>query len=261
MSSTKKPSSQKRADKEHQDNRTLNRVYYVFLLGLAAECYLIMAYRSFAFGNIGSTLAWNKFLTVAMWAGLALLIIGAAAAFLKKQDRKLRTIMTWVAGVGAFFFASSWIMTRFFTNGLGVTAMCVLVPILAVLALIYLLYQHECAVSTVILGGAMFSVWLRGATVSSEHWRLPVIAGCVIVVLGLAAALFLADKARRDGGRLWKFRIFSVECDYRILYGVLAAAAVSVLLAVIFPAVSYYLMWVLGVLLFAELVYYTTKLM
>ena len=41
MSSTKKPSSQKRADRERQDNRTLNRVYYVFLLGLAAECYLI----------------------------------------------------------------------------------------------------------------------------------------------------------------------------------------------------------------------------
>ena len=60
-------------------------------------------------------------------------------------------------------------MTRFFTNGLGVTAMCVLVPILAVLALIYLLYQHECTVSTVILGGAMFSVWLRGATVHSDH--------------------------------------------------------------------------------------------
>ena len=73
MSSTKKPSSQKRAAKEQQDNRTLNRIYYVFLLGLAAECYLILAYRGFAFGNIGSTLAWNKFLNVAMWVGLALL--------------------------------------------------------------------------------------------------------------------------------------------------------------------------------------------
>ena len=246
MSSTKKPSSQKRAAKERQDNRTLNRIYYVFLLGLAAECYLILAYRGFAFGNIGSTLAWNKFLNVAMWVGLALLAAGAGAAVWKKKDRKLRTIMTWAAGVGAFFFVSSWVMTRFFTNGLGVTAMCVLVPILAVLALIYLLYQHECAVSTVILGGAMFSVWLRGATVHSDYWRVPVIAGCVLVVLGLAAAMF---------------PVFSPECDYRILYGVLAAAAAGVLLVIIFPAISYYLMWVLGVLLFAELVYYTTKLM
>ena len=92
MSSTKKPSSQKRAANEQQDNRTLNRIYYVFLLGLAAECYLILAYRGFAFGNIGSTLAWNKFLNVAMWVGLALLAAGAGAAVWKKKDRKLRTI-------------------------------------------------------------------------------------------------------------------------------------------------------------------------
>ena len=58
----------------------MNRIYYVFLLGLAAECYLILAYRGFAFGNIGSTLAWNKFLNVAMWVGLALLAAGAGAA-------------------------------------------------------------------------------------------------------------------------------------------------------------------------------------
>ena len=261
MSSTKKPSSQKRADREQHDNRTLNRVYYVFLLGLAAECYLIMAYRGFAFANIGSTLAWNKFLNAAMWVGLVLLIAGTAVAIWKKKEKKLRTIMTWVAGVGAFFFASSWIMTRFFSNGLGVTAMCVLVPILAVLALIYLLYQHECAVNTVLLGGAMFSVWLRGATAQSEYWRVPVIVGCVVVLLGLAAVAFLVNKARQDGGKLWGLRVFSVECDYRIVFAVVAAAAVSVLLVAVLPAVSYYLMWVLGVLLFAELVYYTTKLM
>ena len=94
MSSTKKPSSQKRAAKERQDNRTLNRIYYVFLLGLAAECYLILAYRGFAFGNIGSTLAWNKFLNVAMWVGLALLAAGAGAAVWKKKDL-----------VGAFLYA------------------------------------------------------------------------------------------------------------------------------------------------------------
>ena len=261
MSSTKKPNSQKRADREQHDNRTLNRVYYVFLLGLAAECYLIMAYRGFAFANIGSTLAWNRFLTVAMWAGLALLVIGAAAAFLKKNDKKLRTIMTWVAGVGAFFFASSWIMTRFFTNGLGTTIMCVLVPILAILALIYLLYQHECTVNTVLLGGAMFSVWLRGATAQSEYWRVPVIVGCVVVLLGLAAVAWLVNKARQAEGKLWGLRVFSVECDYRIVFAVVAVAAAGVLVAAVLPAVSYYLMWVLGVLLFAELVYYTTKLM
>ena len=87
------------------------------------------------------------------------------------------------------------------------------------------------------------------------------IAGCVVVLLGLAAVAFLVNKARQDGGKLWGLRVFSVECDYRIVYAVVAVAAVGVLLGAVLPAISYYLMWALGVLLFAELVYYTTKLM
>jgi len=261
MSTNNKPSSQKRADREQQENRTLNRVYYVFLLGLAAECYLFMVYRGFANADVGLTLAWYKALTVEQWVGLGALVIGAVAGFIKRKDKKIRTIMTWIGGIGAFFFLSSLFMINFFHDGLGVTAMCVLVPILAVLALIYLLYQHECTVSTVLLGGAMFSVWLRGASAQSVHWRIPVIIGCVLVVVLLAAAAILVNMARKGEGRLWNIRVFSSECDYRIVFAVVAAAAVCVLLAAVLPGITYYLLWALGVLLFAELVYYTTKLM
>lgn len=261
MSSTKKPISQKRADKERTESRTLSRVYYVFLLGLAAECYLFMVYQGYAWGTVSSMLAWHKVLTAATWLGLVMLVGGIALGYLKRQDRKMRTIMSWVGGVGAFFFVSSWIITHFFSNSAGVTAMCIIVPILAVLALIYLLYQHECALSTVVLSGAMFSVWLRGASAYSDYWRVPVIAGCVVVVLGLAAVMLLANKARQNEGKLWGVRVFSLECDYRIVFAVLAVAALGVLLAAAAPVITYYLMWALGVLLFAELVYYTTKLM
>ena len=258
---SKKPISQKRADREKTENRTLSRVYYVFLLGLAAECYLFLVYRGYAWGTVKSVLAWNKVLVAGTWLGLAALVVGIVVGFLKRQDRKVRTIMSWVAGVGAFFLVSGWIMTHFFTRGVGVTAMCIVVPIVAVLALVYLLYQHECALSTVVLSGAMFSVWLRGASAASDNWRLPVIAGCVVVVAALAAVLVLTDRARKAGGKLWGVRVFSPDCDYRIVFGVLAVAAAGVLLGAILPAICVYLMWALGVVLFAELVYYTTKLM
>lgn len=261
MASTNKPRSQKRADQERQDNRILSRVYYVFLLGLAAECYLFMVYRGFANASLGSTLAWYKALTVEKWLGLAVLVIGVAVGVWKRKNRKIRAAMIWAACIGAFFFVSSWVMVRFFHNGLGVTAMCVLVPILAVLTIIYLLYQHECAFTTIVLGGAMFSVWLRSASVLSESWRVPVVIGCVLVVVLLAAAGWLVNMARKDGGKLWDRRVFSLECDYRIVFAVIGAAAVCVLLAAALPAAAYYLMWALGILLFAELVYYTTKLM
>lgn len=261
MASTNKPSSQKRADRERQDNRTLSRVYYVFLFGLAAECYLFMVYRGFANASIGSTLAWSRALTVEKWLGLAALVIGTFVGLWKRKDKKIRTVMIWAACIGAFFYFSSLIMLRFFHNGLGVTIMCFLVPIVAVMTIIYLLYQHECALSTVILGGAMFSVWLRSASVQSERWRVPVMIGCVLVVVLLSAAYWLVNMAKKDTGGLWGRRVFSLECDYRVVFAVIIAAAVCVLLVAVLPAAAYYLMWVLGILLFAELVYYTTKLM
>ena len=262
MSSTKKkPISKKHAERDKAENRTLNRVYYVFLLGLAAECYLFMVYRGYAWGTIKSVLAWDTVLRVSTWVGLAALVIGAVGAYLKRQDKKLRTILTWVAGLGAFFFLTGGISTHFFGNGAGVTALCILVPIVAVLALVYLLYQHECAISTVILTGSMFSVWLRSASAGSETWRLPVIAGCAVVVVGLLIVLWLTNKAQKGEGKLFGLRVFSIECDYRIVYAVVAVAAAAVLLAACVASAAYYLMWALGVLLFAELVYYTTKLM
>lgn len=261
MASTKKPISQKKAEKEKQDNQVLNRVYYVFLLGLAAECYLFLVYRGYAVGSVSSMLAWHNVLTVCMWLGLVLLIAGAVAGYVKREDKKLRKIMTWAAGIGAFFALSGWLSTHFFSNGLGVTAMCVLVLILAIFALIYLLYQHECALSTVALGGAMFSVWARGATANSSRWSIPVIVGCVLALALLALAGWLSNKAQKDEGKLWNVQALSLECDYRILYATLGVAAVGVLIALVVPSISVYLMWLLGVALFAELVYYTTKLM
>ena len=258
---SKKPISQKHADREKQENSTLSRVYYVFLLGLAAECWLFLVYRGYAFGTPRSMLAWHNVLVAATWVGLAALVIGAVAGFLKRQDRKMRTIMSWAAGAGAFFLVSSWVVTHFFSNGTGVIAMCILVPIVVVLALVYLLYQHECALSTVMLSGAMFSVWLRSASANSSIWRLPVMIGCIAAAAVVVAVLFLVFRVQKDGGKVLGGQVFSSECDYRVLYGVLGIAAAALLLAAAVSVTAYYLLWALAVLLFAELVFYTTKLM
>lgn len=261
MASTKKPISQKKADKERQDNLILNRVYYVFLLGLLAECYLFLVYRGYTAGTVGSMLAWHTVLNVLMWAGLVLLVGGAAVGYGKREDKKLRKIMCWVAGAGAFFAVSGWLITHFFTNGVGLILSCVLVAVAAILTLIYLLYQPECTLNTAALGGALFSVWARGGSFLSDSWAVPVIVGCVLGLVLLAAAAYLSSKAQKAEGKLWKVQVFSPECDYRILYAALAVAAVGVLIALLVPSISVYLMWLLGIALFAELVYYTTKLM
>lgn len=258
---SKKPISQKRADREKQESQALHRVFNVFLLGLAAECYLLLVYRGYAMGTIDSLLIWHQILTWGMYLGLVMLIAGIAVGVAKRKDRRLRTIMTWVAGGGLFLALTGWVVTFFFDNSRGITAMCVLVPIAVVLALVYLLFQPECFLCTLTVSCAMFAVWARGASADSSAFGMVVIAGCVVGALLLAAAAYLVSKAQKDEGKLWKVRVFSVECDYRVVYAVLAAAAALLLLAAFVPAIAYYLMWVLGVLLFAELVFYTTKLM
>lgn len=258
--SSKKPISQKRTEREQSENQALNRVFALFLVGLAAECYLLVLYRSVV-GTINSMLACYSALKWISWLGLIMLVAGAAVAYVKRNDRKLRTPMLWVAGAGLFLGVSGWIMTQFSNDNKGIITMCIIVPILAVLGLVFLLYQHECFYATAALVGAMFTVWVRSASLNAGFWRTAVIAGAVLAAAILAGAAALAYKAQKSEGKLWGIRVCSLECDYRILYAVFAAGFVCVLLALAVPAIAYYLMWALGILLFAEVVYYTSKLM
>ena len=121
----KKPISQKRAEKEELENRALHRVFNVFLLGLAAECYLFLVYRGYAAGTIDSMLVWHQILTWGMYAGLVMLVAGAAVAFAKRQDARLRTGMLWLGGIGLFLALSGWVVTFFFDNNRGITTMCI----------------------------------------------------------------------------------------------------------------------------------------
>ena len=174
---SKKPISQKRADREKQESQALHRVFNVFLLGLAAECYLLLVYRGYAMGTIDSLLIWHQILTWGMYLGLVMLIAGIAVGVAKRKDRRLRTIMTWVAGGGLFLALTGWVVTFFFDNSRGITAMCVLVPIAVVLALVYLLFQPECFLCTLTVSCAMFAVWARGASADSSAFGMVVIAG------------------------------------------------------------------------------------
>lgn len=254
----KKPISQKREDREKQENQALQRVFNVFLLGIIAEIYLFVVYRNYVMGTAHSLLVWYDVLRWGAVAGLVLLVAGAVAAYVRRDHPKLRRGMTLISGIGLFLAVSGWVMMRFFEQ--GVTAMCILVPVLTLLGLVYFLFQHECFLNTVVMAGALFSVWVCGSGLESS-WRVPVLACSVAVLVILAVLAVLVRRVQKDGGKFRSLRVFSVECDYRVIYAVLAISAVAIVAVLLFSSVSYYLMWVLGILLFAELVYYTTKLM
>ena len=85
---SKKPVSEKRAEREREENLTLSRVFHVFLLGLAAECYLFLVYRGYNMGSVDSLLIWHQILTWGTWIGLVMAIAAVAVGFVKRQDQR-----------------------------------------------------------------------------------------------------------------------------------------------------------------------------
>lgn len=254
----KKSMGQKRVEREREENRILNRVFCVFLAGLVLECYLLVVYRGYVNASFDSMLAWYDVLGGSVWAGLALLVVGGGGAFIKRVDKKVCRIMAAIGGLGLFLAVSGWVMTRIYPA--GVTAMCALVPVVMLLCIVFLLFQHECFLSTMVLAGGLFTAWLCSASINSSL-RTAVIVGVIVVELSLVGVAALTRRLQTSGGKWKRIRIYSADCDYRVVYAVLGATFLCILIALAAPVTASCLMWVLGILLFAELAYYTTKLM
>lgn len=255
---SKKPVSQKRVQRQQQERAALNNIFNTFLVGLAAECYLFIVYRGYIAGTIDSLLAWDNILRVLMWVGVAALAVGGVFSFVKKNDAKLRRIGLITAGAGLFFAATGAIMTRFYD--LGVTAMCTVVPILTVLMLIFFLYPRDCFISTLVLTLSMFTVWICDKGMAGSL-HLYVRIGAIAVMIALAVFGIAARRLQFNEGKLGSWQVFPAECDYRVIYIVSVVAILLVALAAFVPAITYYLIWASVIALFAELAYFTTKMM
>ena len=195
----KKPISQKRAERQQQENAALQKVLNVFLLGIAAECWLLLVYRNYDMGGVNSMLTWHEILKVCMYAGLVLLAGGIGVTIWKRECPKCRKIMPLVALLGLLLTATGWVATRFFPSGTAV--LCIIVPIITLLGLVFYLYQHECFLSTVALSGSLFASWVC-ASGTAGAWRVPVMIGAVCCIAALAAAAVLTRKIQQDNGKL-----------------------------------------------------------
>lgn len=254
----KKSVSQKRAEKQQAESAALRQVFNVFLAGLAGECWLLMAYRNYVMSTVDNLLIWDTILKVSMYVGLALLVAAIGVGIWKKNCPKCRKVMPMVGAAGVFLAISGWVSTTFYP--MGATVMCIAVPILTLLGLVFFLYQHECFLSTVVLVGALFVSWVCGSGMGG-NWKIPVMIGAVCSMIAVAVLALLTRKAQQAGGKLKGLQVLSHDCDYRILYAVFALAIAAIVVSLAVPSVVYYMMWAMGIALFAELVFYTTKLM
>lgn len=254
--------NKKKLTREERDNLVLKKVFHLFLVGIVAECYLLIVSKQYI--NSSGDLFFGIYhaMQVLTVVGLVVMVAGIVLLALQKGSEKVKKCYPWLIIAGGFFGISSFLFNFLFPK--GGTYLCVIVPILTVLGLVYYLFQREFFWLTIILGGGMFTVWVCRKGIGSANWHTRALVGSLVVLAGLVVVTILTRMVQKNHGK-WIGKchcpIFPANCDYRLMYFAYAIVFVAIVLALVMVTTTYYSLWALGILLFVYAVYYTTKLM
>ena len=185
----------------------------------------------------------------------------AAGILLALSARKKQQSMKWPVALAAFcgtLAVTAGVVWRF--HGTGVQVMCAVIPSVAVLALVYYLFQREFFAIAVLTGVGIAGLWLirRAGGVHTALLFVYLAAAAVLLV----AAVLLARRLQAAGG-LWNGkRILSKNAAYSMIYVTCTVVALLLVAALIAGAgVAYYLMFPAVGWLVIMAVYFTVKLM
>lgn len=251
-------SNDKRAARKEKSERNMNRAVILLVAGIVAEWYLLLVDRAYVRGNISQFIEWYDTLGVLRWVGFALLAAGVALYVLREKKPWFLWLGVSLAGVGVFFAFTSICMRHVYPT--SVTVMCVLVPVVMILGIVYLFYQAEFSVQATALAIAL------GALVLLSRSQSRLVKLCaVLALLGVAALLAGVVLLKQRNGVLKlgdkRLRLFAPEVDYRLTLGVPALCLVLVLVTMIAPGAAFYTTWGLAIVAFSLAVYYTIKLL
>ena len=254
-------SNDKQQERRSKSDQNMNRAIALLIGGMIAEWYLLMADRYYVRGGSRRMYEWYRYFGVMRWVGLGLLIVGVVLLVMKNRQGLKNWIGRLGAGIaaaGGFLALSSEGARHVYPT--SVSVMCVLVPVVLVLGIIYLFYQAEFSVQATALAAGLFALALLNRSGTTLVRAVSVLV-MIFIALLIAGTVLL----KKNGGTLKlgqkPMRLFPVNMDYRLTFGVPALCIVAVLAALLAPSVAFYAIWVLGALAFALAVYYTVKLM
>lgn len=220
----------------------------VFLAGCFAEMYLLMVRRYYVNGNANQVLGWYAALPIIALFGAGILCIGALLAKKWKPNKKKRSYAAWTAGIGAFLMISAALIR---INMSFLTLLTTLVPAAMLLALIWLLYDRECALTLTILATALVMLWLcRRLAGSTTLGTALLLVGAGYILLLVVLAILVKQR---------KLPLLKANDDAMPVYVGTALSVVTVAVSIFSATVAYYAMWVLAAVVFALAVYYTVK--
>lgn len=248
----------KRLERRAKSESNMNRAVVLLIGGLVAEWYLLMADRYYARGTVDQVLGWYDFFGVMRWAALAAAAAGVVIAKLRGRKAWVNKLGWWLAAGGLFFSLTSFAMRRYYP--ISVTVLCVAVPVLLILGIVYLFYQAEFSVQATGLALALGALVLLNRSQSASV-RLCVTAALIGIAVLFGCTLYFS----RNNGSLTRngkvIRFFDARTDYKRILAVLALCFALTLMALGAPSIAFFATWGLGIITFVLAVYYTIKLM
>ena len=170
-----------------KNNRNLNSALTLFTAGFIAEFYLLLINQYFVKGSVDQVVAIAGYLEVMAIVGAAAFGAGVVLTVMRRKWTRFAAAGKWLLGLGLFFGVSSLLMRRVYP--MGTTVMCILVPVLMLLAVVFLLYQHEFAVQAIALTLAIASAVLLNhgsssmpALVTAFCWAAMVLVAALLVL-------------------------------------------------------------------------------
>ena len=220
----------------------------VFLAGCFAELYLLMIRRFYVNGTLDQVLSWYTALPYLITAGAVILMAGAVLSAKWKKNPQKRGYALWVMGIGAFVTLSTWMVRM---NMSTLTLLTVVAPVSMLLALVWLLYDRECALTLTILSSTLIILWVCRRLGPNPAFRTALLLLAIGYVMLLVSIVALVKQK--------KFPLMSPSADPLPVYVGSGLSAVAVVAALVSTTLAYYAMWGLAAVVFALAVYYTVK--
>lgn len=250
--------NQRKNNRAKRSNGSMNGAAEILIFGCLAEMYLLLLRRFYVNGTLEQVVAWDGYLTVLQYAALAVMAVGLvlAAVFWKAGGWKRKA--GWIVfGAGVFLGVSSWLAQKFVYTAL--TPLCIIVPVVMLLGILWQLYDRECAYSLTILGATVLMLWICRKGLAAAAWSSKAMALAVVYLVAVAAAALLFRKAEKSGGMVGRLQLLPANADVLPVYAACGVSLVTVALALISTTVAYYAMWAVCFVIFALAVYYTVR--
>lgn len=253
-----------RMEKRRMEDRIFSRML-VWLAGAAIlEIFFVAANRYYVHaraGEMNGMLAWRAVLAGLGAAGIVLFFVFLFLAA-RNRTRSNASVLPNVLAGGSLTLGVGCLLIRTFGQNAS-RLMLAAVPGLAVLALVFYLYQKE-FFPCVLAGEMGILSLLVFRTVGRADGKYYVLLLATVLVAVCCA--WLVYRAGRNGGVLTvggrQIQAFSQEAGWKVCAVSAVVTAVVLLLPLILGgAMAYYGIWILGAWMFILAVYFTAKLM